>query len=266
MIMGILGAMREEVDLIRSDLMCNITETTIGGRTYYQGFIHEVPVVLVFSRWGKVASSISTTTLINTFGVNQVIFTGVAGALSSQLNIGDVVISNRLYQHDMNATPLFPQHEIPLTGQTFYESDSSLVMQSKKACEYLIESFFDIFTNTHMLHSFGITAPTCCVGLIASGDQFINSSEKIAQLISDQPETLAVEMEGASVAQVCHEHNIPCVIIRIISDKADSCSAIDFPQFVASIASQYSKYIINHLVFTKKMWPWFSYGRGSLVQ
>jgi adenosylhomocysteine nucleosidase len=244
---GIIGAMKEEVDLIRSDLMKDISEKAVGGRTYYEGLINNIPVVLVFSRWGKVASSISTTTLINTFQVDQVIFTGVAGAASPELEIGDIVISSECYQHDMDARPLFKRNEIPLIGKTYLEADRLLISQSNQACTELALNISSVIDNKEFLKEFSISKPACLIGLIASGDQFIGSDEKIYELLKHQPKTLAVEMEGASVAQVCFEHDIPFVIIRIISDKANSSAAIDFPKFVSKVASFYSKYIVNSI-------------------
>ena len=115
-----MGAIPQEVDLIRSDM--NITEeVTLGGRTFYVGELHGCDVVLVFSRIGKVAASSVTTTLINLFKIDFLLFTGVAGAVHPDLNIGDIVIGEVLYQHDMDGRPLFPKFHIPLT-----EKDSFL--------------------------------------------------------------------------------------------------------------------------------------------
>ncbi|MAR83406.1 MAG: 5'-methylthioadenosine/S-adenosylhomocysteine nucleosidase [Legionellales bacterium] len=253
MTIGIIGAMREEVDSIRSDLMQNVCETVIGGRTYYEGSIHDTPVVLVFSHWGKVASATSTTTLINSFNAKEVIFTGVAGATSSELNIGDIVISSKCYQHDMDASPLFNKHEIPLIGETFFSAHEELILQSKQSCSAMVLNFSNFFDNDQLMNDFAISSPKVYLGVIASGDQFINSDEKINALLKDVPETLAVEMEGASVAHVCHEHNIPFVIIRTISDRADSKAAIDFPRFVSTVANIYSKNIINGILGQRKV-------------
>src|SRR3954451_16051531 len=99
---GILGAMHEEISAIKEILILN-KETTIAERIYYEGRINDTEVVLVFSRWGKVASASTTTTLINKFKVDFILFTGVAGAVSELLNIGDIVVGSGLYQHDMDA-------------------------------------------------------------------------------------------------------------------------------------------------------------------
>jgi len=116
---GILGAMLEEVSSIKEMMIIN-KETTIANRNYIEGTINDIEVVLVFSRWGKVASASTTTTLINKFSVNFIFFAGVAGAVDKKLNIGDIVIANCLYQHDMDARPFFDQFQVPLTATIFF--------------------------------------------------------------------------------------------------------------------------------------------------
>ena len=108
---GIMGAMPEEVDTIRQRMRA-VTEVHSGKRSYYQGKIADHDVVLVFSKCGKVAAAATATSLIEKFAIDQLIFTGVAGAVSSDLNIGDIVISTQLYQHDMDASPLFEKYEV----------------------------------------------------------------------------------------------------------------------------------------------------------
>ena len=173
-------------------------------------------------------------------------------ATSEKLNIGDIVISSKCYQHDMDATPIFKKHEIPLIGETFFSANEKLIFQSKQSCTQMVSNFSNIFDNDQLMDDFSISSPKLYLGVIASGDQFIDSDEKIGSLLKDVPETLAVEMEGASVAHVCHEHDIPFVIIRIISDRADSKAAIDFPRFVSTVANIYSKNIIDGILAQRK--------------
>ena len=110
---AIMSAMQEEVQALLQNLK-NIAPVTKGMRTYYKGILFNKPVVIVFSRWGKVAASATATQLINDFKVDEIIFTGVAGAISPTLNIGDIVIGDKLYQHDMDASPLYQKFEIPI--------------------------------------------------------------------------------------------------------------------------------------------------------
>ncbi|PIQ44082.1 MAG: 5'-methylthioadenosine/S-adenosylhomocysteine nucleosidase [Gammaproteobacteria bacterium CG11_big_fil_rev_8_21_14_0_20_46_22] len=245
MTIGIMGAMPEEVDIIREQ-MTDIEETEHGSRKYYKGKINDTDVVLVFSRWGKVAASATATSLITEFKVDQLIFTGVAGAASPDLNIGDIVISSEAYQHDMDPRPLFPKHEVPLTGITFFKADDALIKKATAAAEDLLARP-EAKIPTAALEKFSIRAPRCHLGVIASGDQFIADTERTEAILREQPKTLAVEMEGAAVAQVCHDYNIPFVVIRTISDRADHEAHVDFPAFIADIARHYSENVVRHM-------------------
>ena len=246
MIVGIMGAMPEEIEIVLSH-MKQVTQITHGNRQYYKGKINNIAVVLTFSYYGKVAASITAMSLITVFNVEKIIFTGVAGACAANLNIGDVVISQNTYQHDMDATPLFPKHEIPLTGKTFSIADPMLLNQAKKSSSTFLASIDTTIPKT-ILDEFHITQPQCYVGTIASGDQFIASKTQIEQILSDKPETLAVEMEGAAVGQVCYDHKIPFVIIRTISDQANQDASIDFLKFIKNVAQCYAEYIILNMM------------------
>ncbi len=242
---GIMGAMIDEITLLKEDLVDVKTES-IGNRIYHCGKLYGVDVVLVFSRWGKVASSITATTLITRYNIDQLIFTGVAGATNQNLNIGDIVIGNSLYQHDMDARPIFNQHEIPLTDTIYFAADQTLVSKAHTSAEnFLINIEKSI--SKEILVSFLITNPSIHIGRIASGDVFVSSTSKVNDLIKAVPDVIAVEMEGAAVAQVCADHKIPFVVIRTISDNADHSAAIDFNKFVNCIAKYYSKNIIEQL-------------------
>ena len=151
----------------------------------------------------------------------------------------------------MDASPIYSKHEIPLIGETFFSANEELIFQSKQSCTAMVLNFSNLFDDDKLMNDFLISSPKVHLGEIASGDQFVNSDEKINALLKDVPETLAVEMEGASVAHVCHEHNVPFVIIRTISDRADSKAAIDFPRFVSTVANIYSKNIIDG-IFTQR--------------
>lgn len=246
MIIGIMGAMPEEISSIRRH-MSGISEIEHGSRIYYSGKINGIDVVLVFSRWGKVAAAATVTSLITEFKINQIIFTGVAGATSKELNIGDIIISDKLYQHDMDPRPFFPKHEIPLTGITLFHADKTLVRAATLACQELLSTIGET-VGAEKLGKFNITSPKYRIGVIASGDKFVHEEKETETILAEKPETTAVEMEGAAVAQVCHDYSIPFVIIRTISDRADHEAHIDFPKFVEEIASHYSENIIRHML------------------
>ncbi|OGT42863.1 MAG: 5'-methylthioadenosine/S-adenosylhomocysteine nucleosidase [Gammaproteobacteria bacterium RIFCSPHIGHO2_12_FULL_40_19] len=247
---GIMGAMPQEVDSILSH-MTDVNSIERGSRTYHVGKINSHDVVLVFSRWGKVASATTATSLITEFKIDQLIFTGVAGASSATLNIGDVVVSSQLYQHDMDARPLMPRHEIPLTGMTFFKADAALVRKAHSAAQGVLSTLSQDIPSEE-LAVFGVTAPKCVVGTIATGDQFIADPARTEAIMAEKPETMAVEMEGAAVAQVCNDYSVPFVVIRTISDKADHLSAIDFPKFIEKIARHYSERIVTSMLSEKR--------------
>ena len=239
---GIISAMREEMDELLNELQ-NVTITHKGKRDYYQGILFDKEVVLVFSRWGKVASAVTTTQLINDFDLSEIIFTGVAGALNHDLNIGDIVIGKYLFQHDMDASPIYPKFEIPLLHKTDFEPTKN--QQLIIATEKFLANFNQLIP-TEKAKNFNIIAPKMIEGTILSGDQFISSKEKIIALLKDLPQADCVEMEGAAIAQVCYEYDIPFSIIRIISDKAMDNSHIDFQKFADEIASHYALSILKN--------------------
>jgi len=239
---GIISAMQEEIQALLNELK-NVTTTEKGMRTYYEGSLFNKKVVLVFSRWGKVASAATTTQLINDFNVEEIIFTGVAGAINPKLNIGDIVIGKNLYQHDMDASPLFEKFEIPIIKKKYLTTkDSTNLVEATR----LFIKTYNTFINPKESKSFDITNPKVIYGDITSGDQFISSLKKIESLNKDLPTAMCVEMEGASVAQVCFEYNVPFSIIRIISDKANDNATIDFPKFANAIASNYALGILKN--------------------
>ncbi len=242
---GIMGAMEEEVGLLKQGLHF-LTIEEIAGRKYYCGKLHGIETVIVFSRWGKVASASTTTTLISKFKVDFVIFTGVAGAANEQLNIGDVVVASDLIQHDMDASPFFPKYQIPLTTFTTLPVDKALCTLSKKSVDSFLNTVSQSICPT-ILSEFDITEPKSLVGTVASGDQFIADKNKVLALGAEIENLLCVEMEGAAVAQVCLEHSIKFVVIRVISDKADHSAPIDFKNFISSISSYYSKCIVENI-------------------
>ena len=238
---GIICAMQEEVLTVLSALK-NKKEVIKGQRSYFTGVLFNTEVVIVFSRWGKVASAATTTQLINDYNPSEIIFTGVAGGIDDQLNIGDIVIGDELYQHDMDASPFFRKFHIPILDLKCFSAKNSkkLVL----AANSFLKDFNQYIENKEITN-FEIHQPKVILGDIASGDQFISSKSKIESLKKELPTAVCVEMEGAAVAQVCHEYEIPFSIIRIISDKASDDAPIDFVRFVNAIASKYALGILE---------------------
>ncbi|WP_281238030.1 5'-methylthioadenosine/adenosylhomocysteine nucleosidase [Flavobacterium praedii] len=245
---GILGAMPEEINGVVG-LLNNKKEVVKGMRTYYTGTINKIEVVVVFSRWGKVASATTVTHLIVEFDITHLIFTGVAGAIDNKLNIGDVVIANSLVQHDLDARPIMNQFEIPLLGKILLSPPNEMLDLAIKSIGDLIkDNVLMTLIASKEQDQFSLLNPKLIVGQIASGDKFFSNNVDKNNLLKVLPEVLCVEMEGAAVAQVCFEYNIPYIIIRIISDEANETSVVDFKEFVIQIASKFGVAIIKKLI------------------
>ena len=240
---GIISAMHEEIHTLLENLQ-NKTTKKKGMRTYYQGLLFNEPVVLVFSRWGKVAAATTATQLINDFSLNEIIFTGVAGSIHENLNIGDIVIARHLYQHDMDASPILKPFEIPLLGLKYIVTPEDKRNLLQRASQLFL-SDFEAFISESEAKQFGINTPKVIVEDIGSGDQFISTEAQLKHIRHHLPNIACVEMEGAAVAQVCYEYQIAFNVVRTISDKANDNSHIDFPKFSKQIASKYASGILK---------------------
>ncbi len=217
------------------------------GRDFHCGRLHGKLVVLALSRIGKVAAASTATTLIEAFACDRIVFTGVAGALDDAVQVGDLVVGSHFVQHDMDASPLFPRFEVPLYRQALFACDpmlTHLLVQASHAALASVQSAAGIAAPTR--------PPTVHTGLIASGDRFIATiaSARAVQeaLRSHALEPLAIEMEGAAVAQVCHDYGLPFAAVRTISDRADDAAGVDFQQFLATVAGNYALHIVEHFV------------------
>jgi adenosylhomocysteine nucleosidase len=242
---GILGAMAQEIDEVKA-LLTEKTIVKIANREFVVGKINNVRCVVAFSKWGKVAATITATLLVQEFGVTDLFFIGTAGALADGLKVGDIVISKRLVQHDLDARPMISRFELPLLNRIYVNSDPELTDLAGKAVSNLLERGVENMVGEEAVKEFNL-APTLHFGDIASGDQFINSDEKRNELISLLPDVLCVEMEGAAVAQVCQEFGMPFTVIRIISDRANHDARVDFNRFTKEVANIYSRAIIEEL-------------------
>jgi adenosylhomocysteine nucleosidase len=245
MALGIMSAMVEEIDALIGALDPGVVHHEVGRRTYHVGTMRGAPVVLVFSRIGKVAAASTATELISRFKIERLIFTGVAGALSAELAVGDVVVATSLTQHDMDASPIFPRYEVPLLGISDFPSDAAIeAALAAAATRYIAEGLAgDVSEATRT--AFQMHRPTVHTGQVLSGDQFIADAATLSRLREAFPRALCVEMEGAAVAQVCYEHEMPFGVIRTISDTADDSAATDFPRFLTEIASIFAHGIVQ---------------------
>lgn len=250
MTIGIMAAMPDEIaGLIK--LISTQKQSLIhrfGSRDFHDGIIDGQRCVIVLSGIGKVAAASTATTLIQHFGVDEIVFTGLAGGIAPQARVGDVVIADRLVQHDMDARPLFPQFEIPLTGIAEFESSAAQRGLLESATREFFAAGFHTAIPPAVAQQFGLQTPVIHIGMIASGDQFIGAVNKSEHLRHILPAIVAVEMEGAAVAQICHDYKLPYSIIRTISDRADATAHHDFGQFLVHVASKYSSAILRNYI------------------
>lgn len=228
---AILSALAEEQQGLLERLQ-QPRRVTRAGRDFWLGDLHGQPVVLALSRIGKVAAATTATTLIEAFGVQRLVFTGVAGGVGPDVQVGDVVVASEFVQHDMDASPIFPRYQIPLYDRERFACDMDLSALLSGA----------VRAGGYTLHQ----------GLIASGDRFVSAAEE-SRLLQEALAAaghapLAVEMEGAAVAQVCFDYGIPFAAMRTISDRADDTAHVDFPKFVTEVASRYALEIIDAFV------------------
>ena len=238
--------MAQEIDEVKA-LLTEKTVVKIANREFVVGKIGNVRCVVAFSKWGKVAATITATLLIQEFGVTDLFFIGTAGALADGLKVGDIVISKRLVQHDLDARPMLSRFELPLLNRVYINSDPDLTDLAGKAVSNLLQNGVENMVGEEAMKEFGL-APTLHFGDIASGDQFINSDEKRNEILSLLPDVQCVEMEGAAVAQVCLEFNVPFTVIRTISDTADHNARVDFGRFIVEVANADSRAIVSEIM------------------
>jgi len=239
---AIVSAMHPELAAVLAGL-AQAQKHSVAGREFVLGRWHGHEVVAVLSRIGKVAAATTATALIERFEVQQVLFTGVAGGLAPAARVGDVVVASAFVQHDMDASPLFPMYEVPLYGRSRFATDPGLTAQLAQAAQAaLAQGVLDAADLAAMGMQVG--RPQVHQGLILSGDRFVSTRAESQRLQQALPEALAVEMEGAAVAQVCHDYGVPFAALRTISDRADDNAHADFVKFVERVASRYSAAIL----------------------
>ncbi len=239
---AILSALKEEQQGL-IELLEQPHKIKHASRDFWLGHLHGQPVVLALSKIGKVAAATTATALIERFAAQRIVFTGVAGGLGVGVRVGDIVVAQDFMQHDFDASPIFPRYELPLYGKTLFCSDTALTAQLVTAARSaLTNGRFDAAYPDAKVHH----------GLVASGDRFVSgaleSAALRAALTASGYAVLAVEMEGAAVAQVCHDYGVPFAAVRTISDRADDSAHVDFPSFVDQVASRYARAVVQHFL------------------
>ena len=209
---GIIGAMEVEVKELKEQMQIT-RQLTKAGMEFCEGILEGQDVVVVRSGVGKVNAAVCTQILIDVFDVKAVINTGIAGSLKAEINIGDLVISSDLVHHDMDAVSFgYPKGQIPQMDVFSFEADKALADLAEKVCE-------EVNPEIQVFH-----------GRVVSGDQFIadkETKENISTLFAGY----CTEMDGAAIAQTAHLNEVPFVVLRAISDKADDSASMDYPTF-----------------------------------
>lgn len=224
--LGIIGAMDEEVSRIK-EVMSDVTVIKKAGMEFYKGKISGKPAVVVRSGIGKVNAGICTQILADCFEVDAIINTGIAGSLNAKIDIGDIVLSTDALQHDVDAGGFgYELGVIPRMPVSTFKADEKLIALAKTACEK-VNPDVHVFT-----------------GRVVSGDQFISDREKKDWLL-DKFAGYCTEMEGAAIAQAAYLNQIPFLIVRAISDKADDSATVDYPTFEAKAIEHSVKLILE---------------------
>lgn len=240
---AVVAAMHEELAALLA-LMRDEQRIPVAGRDFWVGHLRGQPIVAVLSRIGKVAAATTATVLLERFGAQAIVFTGVAGGLAPGVEVGDVVVASKLLQHDLDASPIFPKYEVPLTGHARFAADTAISdALAAVAADVLRDP--TALLGPKVVEDFSLTAPKVHRGLLVSGDRFVSTSAESDALRRALPDALAVEMEGAAVAQVCHDFGVPFAAVRTISDRADDAAHGDFTRFVSAVASRYSLALVE---------------------
>lgn len=220
---AIMGAMPEEIAPILEKIGSYKTLEYAGNR-YYEATYKGVELVIAYSKIGKVFSTLTATTMIEHFGATKLLFSGVAGAISPTLKVGDLIVATKLSQHDLDITAFgHPFGYVP-EGAVFMETDKEMLEMSKEVAASMGKSVQE--------------------GIIATGDQFVANEER-KNWIGATFGADALEMEGGSVAVVCNALGVPFFILRAISDAADMDASFSFDEFLETSAKESAEFVMK---------------------
>ena len=226
-ITGIIGAMEVEVKSIAANMQ-NVTEKVISGIPFSCGTLSGRQVVLARCGIGKVNAAICTQIMVSVFGVNEIINTGVAGAVAKGIRQNDIVIAECFVQHDVDTSAIGdPVGFVSTVNRIYFETDKSIILRLKAA--------IGSKARAHM-------------GTVATGDQFI-ADKKTGRKIHETFNASACDMEGGAIAQVCALAGIPFGAVRCISDSADEKAHMDYPEFAAKAATTCAAMVMEYFKY-----------------
>ena len=225
---GIIGAMDIEVEYLKQQLDSAESEL-LYGREYCSGTICGVPVVVAMCGDGKVNAAMCATVLVDRFGVTHLINTGVAGSLDARIDIGDLVLSTQSVHHDMDITGLgYAPGQVPSVDTLMFPADDQMRQAAREAAAA-------VAPEAHVFE-----------GVVATGDYFVDDPTDKDRIVNTFG-ALCCEMEGAAIAHVCYLAQVPVLILRVISDKADGSSTMDYPTF-KHVAAERCANITEHMI------------------
>lgn len=228
---GIIGAMEEEIKILRSAIDSPLSWERADA-LFISGRIGNHEVIVVRSGIGKVAASVTTSLLIQQYGVNMVVNTGSAGGIGADLGVGDLVISEKLAYFDVDVTGFgYKKGQLPGGFPLYYDASAYLQQVMTEAAEK--------------------TAHRIKKGLIVTGDSFIDSPTKVDAILNDFPTALACEMEGAAIAQTASQFAIPFLVVRAISDTADHSATISFDEFIEEAGKRSAELVLEFIRILK---------------
>ena len=225
---GIIGAMEVEVAILK-EKMDDVRIIKKASMDFYEGIIAGKKVVVVRSGIGKVNAGICAQILADVFSVDAIINTGIAGSLNKNINIGDIVLSTDVVQHDMDATGFgYRKGQIPQMPVFFFNADDNLRRLAAEVCKE-VNPDIQVFE-----------------GRIASGDQFVCDQDVKNRIVSEFS-AYATEMEGAAIGQAAYLNEIPFLVVRAISDKADGSAQMDYSEFEKAAVDHSVRLTLNML-------------------
>ncbi len=218
-----MGAMPEEIAPILQRLG-SYTTTEYANNKYYEANYNGVDLVIAYSKIGKVFSALTAATMIEHFGAEKLLFSGVAGAISDQLQVGDLIVATKLAQHDLDISAFGHPYGYVPEGAVYVQADTTMIQLAKEVASEM--------------------GKTLQEGVIATGDQFVANEER-KNWIGSTFAADALEMEGASVAVVCDALKVPFFILRAISDAADMDASFSFDEFLETSALESAEFVMK---------------------